>query len=90
MTVNGFFQIGLYLVVLGGLVKPLGGYMAKVYAGEPNMLSRALGPVERLVYRLLCVNPGEEMSMVSICFSMRARISLSGNGPRSAPIFSDW
>lgn len=62
MTVNGFFQIGLYLVVLGGLVKPLGGYMAKVYAGEPNMLSRALGPVERLVYRLLCVNPGEEMS----------------------------
>jgi len=62
MTVNGFVQIGLYFVVLGALVKPLGGYMAKVYGGEPNMLSRTLGPTERLVYRLLGVNPDEEMS----------------------------
>ncbi len=62
MTANGLLQIGLYLVVLVALVRPLGGYMAKVYEGGPNMLSRVLGPAERLVYRLMGVNPDEEMS----------------------------
>ncbi|HSW61784.1 MAG TPA: potassium-transporting ATPase subunit KdpA [Dissulfurispiraceae bacterium] len=62
MTANGLLQIGLYLVVLVALVKPLGGYMAKVYDGAPNMLSRVLGPVESLIYRILGVNPEEEMS----------------------------
>jgi K+-transporting ATPase A subunit len=36
MTVNGILQIGLYLVVLLALVKPLGIYMAKVYLAGPS------------------------------------------------------
>jgi K+-transporting ATPase ATPase A chain len=62
MTSQGIMQIALYLGVLIIIVRPLGGYMAKVYEGGPNMLSRVLGPVERLVYRILGVNPDEEMS----------------------------
>ena len=31
MTANGLLQIGIYLVVLIGLAKPLGGFMARVY-----------------------------------------------------------
>jgi potassium-transporting ATPase potassium-binding subunit len=59
MTLYGLLQIGLYLVVLLTLVKPLGWYMARVYEGEPIGLDRILGPVERLVYRLSGVRQEE-------------------------------
>jgi len=62
MTMNGILQIGFFLVVLIGLVKPLGWYMARVYEGQSCGLSRALGPVERWIYRLAGVRPEEEMS----------------------------
>ena len=61
MTVNGILQIAIYLIVLLLLVKPLGGYMARVYQGERTVLGRALGPIERLTYRLIGVNPEQEM-----------------------------
>ncbi len=53
MTANGWLQIGFYLVVLTALTPVLGGYMARVYQGQPLLLERLLGPLERLVYRLL-------------------------------------
>ena len=60
MTLNGMLQIALFLAVLVALVKPLGWYMARVYAAEPFGLDRALGPLERLIYRLCGVRPDEE------------------------------
>ena len=52
MTANGILQLGLYVVVLLALAKPLGAYMARVYEGRPFGLDRALGWLERLIYRL--------------------------------------
>ena len=57
MTAQGWLQIGFYLVVLTALTPLLGGYMARVYQGEPVALERLLGPVERLTYRLLRTDP---------------------------------
>ncbi len=62
MTTSGLLQIALYLLVIVLLVKPLGGYMARVYGGQRTLLSPILGPVERLTYRLLGVDPGQEMT----------------------------
>jgi K+-transporting ATPase ATPase A chain len=62
MTTNGVLQIGFFLIVLIGLAKPLGWYMARVYEGQSCGLSRTLGPVERWVYRLAGVHPEEEMN----------------------------
>jgi K+-transporting ATPase ATPase A chain len=45
-------QIAVYFVVLLLLVKPLGGYMARVYSGERTLLTSILGPLERLLYRI--------------------------------------
>ncbi|MBF0466690.1 MAG: potassium-transporting ATPase subunit KdpA [Nitrospirae bacterium] len=61
MTGSGLFQIGLYFVVLAVLIKPLGGYMAKVYEGTPNLLTPILSPVEKLLYRIFGVHSEEEM-----------------------------
>src|SRR5215813_7571513 len=54
-------QITVYLLVLLALVKPLGGYMARVYEGQPVLLGRALGWLERSIYRLGGVQLHEEM-----------------------------
>ena len=50
------FQILALLVVLTLLVKPLGGYMAKVYQGERSLLSPLLGPLERVIYRIIGID----------------------------------
>ncbi len=62
MTVNDYLQLGLYMLVLLLLVKPLGGYMALVFADAPNRVHRIGGPVERLLYRVSGVDPAEDMS----------------------------
>jgi len=62
MTAYGIVQIVLYMAVLLVLVKPLGSYIAKVYEGEQFGLNRILGPVERLIYRMLGIQPEDEMN----------------------------
>ena len=61
MTANGVLQLAIYVVVLLALAKPLGSYMARVYEGRPFGLDRALGWLERLIYRLCGVRPQAEM-----------------------------
>src|ERR1044072_1219003 len=58
MTVEGWFQIALYVAVLMALTPVIGGYMFRVYGGERVALARVLGPLERAVYRLLRTGPG--------------------------------
>jgi K+-transporting ATPase ATPase A chain len=62
MTTNDYLQLGLYLVVLVLLVKPLGAYMAAVFADSPNRVLRIGAPVERGLYRVAGVDHGEDMS----------------------------
>jgi K+-transporting ATPase ATPase A chain len=70
MTANGIFQLALYLVVLIALAKPLGAYMARVYQNRPFGLDRALGSLERLIYRLSGVRPTEEMGWKTYAVAM--------------------
>ena len=46
MTVIGWIQIILYCAIIVALVKPLGGYMTRVFNGERTFLSPVLRPVE--------------------------------------------
>jgi len=61
MSVAGFAEIGLYLLLQFLLVRPLGSYIARVHKGERVVLVRILGPVERAMYRLAGVDPEKEM-----------------------------
>jgi K+-transporting ATPase ATPase A chain len=70
MSVNGILQIAFYLVVLILLVKPMGGFMARVYEGERTILDRILGPAERLMYRLAGVDPNQEMNWKTYAIAM--------------------
>src|ERR1700759_2923149 len=72
MTVNGWLQVALYCVLLTLLVKPLGGYMTRVFAGERTPLSPVLRPLERGLYRISGVNEAEEQHWVSYAVAMLA------------------
>ena len=53
MTVQGWLQIALYAALLTALTPLIGGYMTRVYRGDGVLLERALGPIERLIYRVV-------------------------------------
>src|SRR4030095_1031296 len=61
MTANGWLQIGLFCVAILVCTRPLGAFLHRVFEGERHLLSRPLGWLERLVYRLGGVG-GEEQS----------------------------
>ena len=44
MTLNGWIQIALFCAIVVALVKPLGGYMTRVFSGERTFLSLILRP----------------------------------------------
>src|SRR5262249_20502508 len=70
MTANGYLQLGFFIVVLVGLAKPLGAYMARVYEGQPTLLGRAGAPIERLIYRVCGVDPAQEMAWTRYAMSV--------------------
>jgi K+-transporting ATPase ATPase A chain len=70
MTANGVLQLGVYVVVLLALAKPLGAYMARVYEGRRVALDRVLGWLERLIYRLAGVRADEEMTWKTYAVTM--------------------
>jgi K+-transporting ATPase ATPase A chain len=70
MTVNGFLQLALFVAALLAVTKPLGVYMARVFAGERTFLSPVLAPLERLLYRLARVDPEQEQAWTVYTGSM--------------------
>jgi K+-transporting ATPase ATPase A chain len=52
VTAIGWLQILCFLGAVLGLTRPVGAFLERVFEGRPHLLSRPLGWVERLVYRL--------------------------------------
>jgi potassium-transporting ATPase potassium-binding subunit len=55
-------QYLLFLVIVTVLVKPLGGYMERVFSRQGTVLDRFCLPVERLIYRITFVDAEVEMT----------------------------
>jgi len=62
MSLSSLLQYGVFLLVVIALVKPLGGYMTRVFEGKRTWLDFLLRPVERLIYKLARVDPAIEMN----------------------------
>ena len=59
MTFLGWLTIFGFAVILTVLALPLGRYMAAVYMGERTFLTPLLGGPERLLYRVMRVDPAK-------------------------------
>jgi K+-transporting ATPase ATPase A chain len=62
MTSIGWLEITLFAAIIGLLTRPLGGYLARVYAGEYTLLRSLIGSIETALYRLAGVKPEDEQS----------------------------
>jgi K+-transporting ATPase ATPase A chain len=61
MSIATAVQYGVFLVIVGLLVKPVGAYLARVFCGEATWLDPPLRSLERAIYRLAGVDQTEEM-----------------------------
>ncbi|WP_165223901.1 potassium-transporting ATPase subunit KdpA [Affinirhizobium pseudoryzae] len=77
MTIIGWLQISLLFFAVLLAIKPLGLYMAKVFAGERTLLSPVLWRVESDLYRLAGIRPDKEQSWLAYTLAMLA-FSLAG------------
>src|SRR5262245_2289055 len=50
MTLIGWIQIAVFCALLIAMVRPLGGYMTRVFAGERTFLSPIMRPIELAFY----------------------------------------
>jgi K+-transporting ATPase, KdpA len=70
MTANGWFQIGLFLLVILLVTKPVGLFMTRVFTREKTFLDPVLRPLEKLIYRLTGVDEQREMRWTEYTVSM--------------------
>jgi K+-transporting ATPase ATPase A chain len=73
MDLNGWIQLALYILVLLLLTKPVGLYLVRVLDAEgKTFLDPLLKPVERLLYRLLGLDPKKEQAWKHYTLSLLA------------------
>jgi potassium-transporting ATPase potassium-binding subunit len=69
VSASNLLQCAVFVIVVAVLVKPFGGYMARVFRGEKTFLDPVLRPVELLMYRLTGVDPETEMEWAQYCIA---------------------
>ena len=70
MNANGTLQILVYFLIILAITAPMGVYMAKVFANERTFMSRILGWLERGTYKLLGIDPEQDMKWTTYCVAM--------------------
>src|SRR5262249_18702668 len=70
MTLIGWLQILLYCAIIVALVKPLGGYLTRVFIGERTFLSPVLRPVEGALYAVAGVDERREQHWLTYTVAM--------------------
>lgn len=70
MTANGWLQIGLFLLMIFLVTKPLGVFMTRVFNREKTILDPILRPIEKTVYRLTGVDEKHEMRWTEYAAAM--------------------
>lgn len=70
MTANGWLQIGVFLLIVLAATKPLGVFMARVFAGEKTFLDPVARPIERLIYRVTGADEKREMHWTEYTVAM--------------------
>jgi K+-transporting ATPase ATPase A chain len=70
MSVNGWFQIGLFFSVLLLLTGPLGNFLVRVFKREKTLLDPLMVPLEKVIYRLTGVSEYREMRWTEYGFAM--------------------
>jgi len=70
MTTANLLQLLLFCTLVVVVTKPLGRYMARVFAGERTLLTPVVRPLEHVIYRLCRIDPTHEMRWTTYTITM--------------------
>ena len=70
MTVNGWLQIGAFLLAILAVTPVLGRFMTRVFNRERTWLDPVLRPIERVIYRATGVDETREMRWTQYAAAM--------------------
>lgn len=70
MPTPDLIQLILYVVLIVAVARPVGSYMARVFAGERTFAHAVFGPLESLIYRVSGVERDSEMGWTAYAASM--------------------
>jgi K+-transporting ATPase ATPase A chain len=70
MTLVGWSQIAIVLALVLAAAVPLSSLIAKIYAGDDNLLTPLVRPLERVFYRLAGVGETREQSWLAYAMAM--------------------
>jgi K+-transporting ATPase ATPase A chain len=70
MTVNGWVQIVVFLLLVLAVTKPIGVFITRVFSRERTFMDPVLRPIERLIYKLCFVDENHEMRWTEYAFAM--------------------
>jgi K+-transporting ATPase ATPase A chain len=71
MTWQGWLQIAVFAALIAAVVKPLGGYIARIADGSSRVV-RLFAPCEAAMYRLAGIDPDEEQGWVAYALALLA------------------
>ena len=69
---SDLLQILIYFAIIVACTPLLGGYMARVFAGERTLLSPVLIPLERAIYGACGIDPGKEQHWTRYALALLA------------------
>src|ERR1022692_3666435 len=70
MTVNGWVQIVVFLLLVLAVTKPVGVFITRLFNRERTFMDPVLRPIERLIYKLCFVDENHEMRWTEYAFAM--------------------
>jgi K+-transporting ATPase ATPase A chain len=70
MTANGWLQILFFIALILLITKPIGVFIARVFAREKTFLDPVLRPIEKIIYRLTGVDEDYEMRWTEYAVAM--------------------
>ncbi len=70
MTINGWLQIAVFLLLIFAVTKPLGSLITRVFNREKTFLDPVLRPVEKLIYRVTGVDEDHDMAWTEYAVAM--------------------
>ena len=71
MSAASLAQYGAFLLIVALLVRPVGGYLARVFSGERTWLDPVMRPLERAIYRLAGVDADRRDGLEALCRVLR-------------------
>lgn len=70
MKTLDYVQVIFFILVITALTPLLGRFMFNVFSGKRNFLTPVVGKLEQFLYKLLNINPNEEMNWKKYLFSI--------------------